>query len=185
MGIPRPRAHRNLTVRHTRSVTRWEASAAELARLPPRASTACSARASATPVKSTCGGISLSWSQQPTRQGLSPKPLGLLPPPHLLPQSTRPLLSYFGGCGLMFRFGPTEAAAWHSLGLLSFVFLSLAWSWNDHILGLRRIFVRLSEDPSLSQPRGPSRLLTSSFSVGSSSSRNTVFWWTSPLWSRF
>lgn len=80
IGMPRPRAHRNLTVLRIRSVTRWDASATELARLPPRASTVRSPRASTTPVKSTCG---WGWAElvTTTRTHL-PNPLGLLPSSH-------------------------------------------------------------------------------------------------------
>lgn len=46
------------------------------------------------------------------------------------------LLSYFGGRGLLDRFGPSQAAAQSSLGLLlCLLSLSLAWTWNHYTLG--------------------------------------------------
>ena len=56
MGTPRATAQRNLTVRRTRSVTRWVQSKTEVAMDPPSVLRATSIAGEATtPVKSACG----------------------------------------------------------------------------------------------------------------------------------
>lgn len=131
MGIPFPRAHKNLTVRRMRSVTKWEASFTELARVPPRASTARSPRESTTPVKSTWGMVQRS-SQQPTPTAQYPS---------LNPQ---PLVFYLGGYCFLVRFS-SPASSWVSLGLFCTVPLSLSWCWNCCLLRLKSISVGISE----------------------------------------
>ena len=45
-------------------------------------------------------------------------------------------LLYFGGRGLLDRFGPSQATARSSLGLfLCLLSPSLAWTWNHYTLG--------------------------------------------------
>lgn len=99
MGMPRAKAHKNLTVRRTRSVTRWVQLKMDSAKDPPSSLTTRSPSSSITPVKSTYGeeGERKSFSKYihhhllyfvrfySTLPQRSSEPCTQLPPTHIYP----------------------------------------------------------------------------------------------------